>query len=296
MTSRKFVTRCALMAALGLTGAGPGGTLAQVQAPHAVPTRDSVERQLQSVKTLIEKSSAARQVEGSGAAEANQKRDQARELHRQAAAAFEAGDYAKAHDLLDEAARQMIGSVRKAEPSGAIEDKKRRDFDNRLESVKALQEALKRINQEKKAGAKGDEIVAKVDTLAKEAVKLRDSGLIDKGRARLDHAYYMAKVAVQNLREGDTLVRELKFASKEEEYNYELDRNDTHSMLITVLVDQKGGSDAATRERVDAAAKIRKEAEGMARKGDFDNAIKRLDDSTRELIKAIRAAGIFIPG
>jgi hypothetical protein len=135
-----------------------------------------------------------------------------------------------------------------------------------------------------------------VDAMVKEAVQLRDTGQVDKGRAKLDQAYFMAKVAVQNLREGDTLVRELKFTSKEEEYKYELDRNDTHQMLITVLVDQKGGSDAAIQERVSAAGKIRKEAEGMAGKGEYDAAIKKLDDSTRELIKAIRAAGIFIPG
>jgi hypothetical protein len=283
--------------ALVLCVAGSDAVLAQAQqAPQAEPTKESVGRRLESVKTLIEKSSADKQVEGSGGEEANQKRDQARALLKQANDAYEAGDYRKANALLDDAAKQMIGGVRKSEPAAVVEDKKRRDFDNRLDSVKALQDALTRINKEKKSGAKGDEVVAKVDAMVKEAVQLRDAGQIEKGRAKLDQAYFMAKVAVQNLREGDTLVRELKFTSKEEEYKYELDRNDTHQMLITVLVDQKGGSDAAVQERVSAAGKIRKEAEGMAGKGEYDAAIKKLDDSTRELIKAIRAAGIFIPG
>ena len=39
------------------------------------------------------------------------------------------------------------------------------------------------------------------------------------------------------MRSGDTLVRSLNFASKEEEYRYEIDRNDTHQMLIKVLVE-----------------------------------------------------------
>jgi hypothetical protein len=282
--------------ALALCLGGSGLALAEAQAPQAEPTKESVARRLESVRTLIEKSSAAKQVEGSGTAEANQKREQARALLKQANDAYEAGDYRKANSLLDEAAKQMIGGVRGSEPAAVVEDKKRRDFDNRLESVKALEEALKRINQEKKSGAKGDEIVSKVDSRVKEAVQLRDTGQIDKGRVRLDQAYYMAKVAVQNLREGDTLVRELTFSSKEEEYKYELDRNDTHRMLITVLVEQKGSAGSSTQEQVAKAEKIRKDAEGMAGKGDYDAAIKKLDESTRELIKAIRAGGVFIPG
>jgi hypothetical protein len=270
---------------------------AQVQAPQAAPTREGVQRRLDSVKTLIETSSAARQVDAAGGDEAAQRRERARALHQQAVKAYEAGDYAAANGLLDQAAREMIGSVRKSEPEQVTGDKKRRDFDNRLESVKALQDALKRVTSEKKAGAQSAEAAHRVDQLVAEAVKQRDAGKIDQGRVTLDQAYYTAKVAVQNLRQGDTLVRELKFESKEEEYRYEVDRNDTHQMLIKVLVEGKDGSlDPMVRARVKQAEALRREAEELASKKDFEGAIKKLDDSTRELVKGIRAAGIFIPG
>jgi hypothetical protein len=270
---------------------------AQVQAPQAVPTKESVQRRLDSVKTLIERSSAARQVDAAGGDEAAQRRERARALHQQATKAYEAGDYATANRLLDQAAREMIGSVRKAEPEQVTGDKKRRDFDNRLESVRALQDALKRVSTEKHAGQQSAEAARRVEQLVAEAVKQRDAGRIDQGRVTLDQAYYTAKVAVQNLRQGDTLVRELKFESKEEEYRYEVDRNDTHQMLIKVLVEGKdGGLDPMIRERVRQAEALRREAEDLASKKDFEGAIKKLDDSTRELVKGIRAAGIFIPG
>lgn len=270
---------------------------AQVQAPQATPTKESVERRLESVKTLIETSSAAKQVDAAGTGEATQRRERARSLHQQAAKAYEAGDYASANKLLDQAAREMIGSVRKSDPEQVTGDKKQRDFDNRLESVKALQDALKRVSKEKEAGQQSAEAAKKVDQLVADAVKQRDAGKIDQGRITLDQAYYTAKVAVQNLRHGDTLVKELKFESKEEEYRYEVDRNDTHQMLITVLVEGKeGGLDPMVRDRVKQAEALRKEAEGLAAKKDFEGAIKKLDDSTRELVKGIRAAGIFIPG
>lgn len=275
------------------------GALAQVQAPKAEPTKESVGRRLESVNTLIEKSSAAKQVDSAGDGDSAQRRERARALHKEATAAYEAGDYAKASALLDNAAKEMIGSVRKAEPGQVVADKKQRDFNNRLESVKALQDALKRVSNEKKAGAKGAEASKKVDELVKEAVSLRDSGQVEKGRVVLDQAYLTAKLAVQNLRQGDTLVRELKFESKEEEYKYELDRNDTHHMLVQVLVEGKGPGaslDPMVVDRVKQAEALRKEAEAMAAKGDYEGAIKKLDDSTRELVKGIRASGIFIPG
>jgi hypothetical protein len=270
---------------------------AQVQAPQAKPTKESVERRLESVNTLIEKSSAAKQVDAAGGDEATRRRDRARSLHQQATKAYEAGDYAAANGLLDQAAKEMIGSVRKSGPDQVTGDKKQTDFNNRLESVKALQDALKRVSTEKQAGAQSAEAAKTVDQLVAEAVKQRDAGRIDQGRATLDQAYYTARVAVQNLRQGDTLVRELKFETKEDEYRYEVDRNDTHQMLIKVLVEGKEGTaDSTIRERVKQADALRKEAEALAAKKDFEAAIKKLEDSTRELVKGIRAAGIFIPG
>ena len=47
---------------------------------------------------------------------------------------------------------------------------------------------------------------------------------------------------LEALRGGDTLVRTLTFESKEEEYAYELDRNETHEMLLRVLVEERAGT------------------------------------------------------
>jgi len=267
---------------------------AQVQAPQAVPTKESVERRLQSVNTLIEKSSAAQQVDKTSGSEASSQRDRARDLHRQATQAYEAGDYAKANTLLDQAAREMIGGTRKADPEQVTQDKKRRDFDNRLASVKALRDALGRIQQEKKS-PKSAQLAAQVDAMTGDAMKLADAGQLDRARGKLDQAYLAAKAGIGDLREGDTLVRTLKFESKEEEYRYELDRNDTHQMLVKVLMGEQTG-EANVKTGLEQAATLRRKAEQQAGNKDYEGAIKTLEDSTRELVKVIRAAGIYIPG
>lgn len=289
------ITRTLAASLLGAMLSLPAaGQVQAPQAPQAAPTKEGVERRLQSVNTLIEKSSAAQQVDKASGQEASSQRDRARDLHRQAAQAYDAGDYAKANTLLDQAAREMIGGTRKADPEQVTQDKKRRDFDNRLASVKALRDALGRIQQEKKS-PKSAQLAAQVDVMTGEAVKLADAGQLDRARGKLDQAYLAAKAGIGDLREGDTLVRTLKFESKEEEYRYELDRNDTHQMLVKVLMGERTG-EANVKTGLEQAAALRRKAEQQAGSKDYDGAIKTLEDSTRELVKVIRAAGIYIPG
>ena len=96
------------------------------------------------------------------------------------------------------------------------------------------------------------------------------------------------------MRGGDTLVRSLTFASAEEEYHYEIDRNDTHRMLLNVLIEPARTSQVAPGTQ--QAAVLRGNAESAAQAKDFKAAVRLLEDSTRELVRAIRTAGVYIPG
>lgn len=272
-------------------------------APRAARTaedREQLERRLGSVATLIEASSAAKQIEASGNAEAQAQRVKARELRQQAEAAYKGGKLAEATRMLDQAAKMMFEGVRLAAPEQVGAEKKQRDFDNRMESVKALLAAQKRIAAEKKLGAKGAETTSKIETQMREAATLAAAGKVDEGRKLLDQVYLTTKVAIEGMRDGDTLVRSLHFSSKEEEYHYEVDRNDTHRMLVKVLLDEKRASNPAlegmVQKYLEQAAILRAGAEGMAAKKDYEAAIKGLEDSTKELVRAIRGAGVYIPG
>lgn len=265
-----------------------------------VADKEQVERRLESVFTLIEKSTAAKQIEASGNAEAIAHRNKARELRTQAEKMYQKGDYAAALQLVLDASKTMVNGVRLAAPEGVSSQKKQADFDSRMESVKALLAAQKRISEEKKTGAKGLEVSTKVEAMIKEAKALADAKKIDEGRIILDQAYVTTKMSIEGLRTGDTLVRSLNFANKKEEYVYEVDRNDTHKMLVDMLLKEKRGSnsnvDGMVKKYVDQAASLRILAEEFAAKGDYVSGIKRLEESTQELVRAIRGAGIYIPG
>lgn len=300
---------------LGLAGAAraadpaPAADAAQRPAPANDPAaarparppedKEALERRLASVATLIEKSSAAKQIEASANPEALALRGKARELRQQADEAFQKGQAGEATRLLDQAAKLMFDGVRLASPEQVTGAKLQRDFDNRMESVKALLGAQKRISAEKRQ-PKGAEMSQSAEAQIREASSLAAAGKLEAGRALLDKAYLSLKVAIEGLRDGDTLVRSLQFASKEDEFHYEVDRNDTHKMLIKVLLEEKRASNANLESMVqkylEAANALRGSAEAAAAKKDFEGGIKLLEDSTKELVRAIRSAGVYIPG
>ena len=261
--------------------------------------KQQLEQRLLSVGRLIEQSSASRQIEASGDARALERHAKARDAYRQALAARDAGDDATAARLASESSMLMFQAVRLAARDQVTEDSRRADFDARMQSVKALLAAQRRISAEKPNTPDAAETSRGIENLIGEASRLAAANQQAKAGTVLNQAYLLVKAAVSSMRGGDTLVRSLNFATREEEYRYELDRNDTHMMLIKVLAADKPritGVDGMLNGFVAKAVALRKQAEETSRGGDHAAAIERLEDSTRELVRAIRSLGIFIPG
>lgn len=258
--------------------------------------KDTLSFNLESVGKLIETSSAARQIDASKAPEALAKRDKARELFKSAQGALAAGELQQASQLLGDVRAVFFDAVRLAAPEEITAKKLENDYRMRLESVNALLGAYKRVASEKGLAPKGvGDTVALVDKGIADAAKLAQAGKYREGRGELDRAYLVTKAALSSLRSGDTLVRSLTFSSKEEEYHYEIDRNNTHQMLIEVLLAEKR-ADAMVQGFISKAKELRARAETAANGKDYTSGVKLLEESTTELVRAIRGAGIYIPG
>jgi hypothetical protein len=250
---------------------------------------------LDSVGKLLESSSAARQIESSKVPAALQRRDRARELHSAAKAALDQGNLEKASALLSESRSTFFDAVRFAAPEEVSAKKLENDYLLRLESVQALLGAYKRVSDEKSAkGVK--ETVGQIEKSIAAAALLAKDRKFKEAYAEVDRGYLVAKAGLTTLRSGDTLTRSLNFANKEEEYLYEIDRNNTHHMLIKVLVDDQKASGDMVKNFLSKAAELRLKAEGAASRKDYDGAVKLLEESTAEQVRAIRNAGIYIPG
>ena len=268
-----------------------------VGAVHAGQT----ESRLQSVEKLLETSSAAQQIRGSDNQAAKDKHEQAVELFEKAKLAEGKGHEQQAADLLKQATKTMFEATRMIKKDDSFMAKDVRDFDERKASVEALCTAYENIAKEKGIDkATENELHAFVYKRVDQAEALKKDDRVKEGRKMLDEAYVAAKVAIEHLRGGETLVRSLNFASSEEEYHYEVDRNDTHRMLVDVLLKEKmktnWGIEAMVNKFMESADKLRARADEQASDGEYENAIGTMEQSTKEIVRAIRSAGIYIPG
>lgn len=265
---------------------------AQAKPLTAVPDAAQIERRLQSVRTLLEGSSAARQIEASGNPQAQGLRSKSRQLLRLAEDAVAARDYRSASSLLDDAARQLFEGARLASGEAGRAGSLPGEVNARIEVARALLAAQKRISAEKGAPG-GAEASRQIEQLLARASSHAAAERYAEARPLAQQAYLLAKAAIGSMRSGDTLVRSLDFASKEEEYHYEIDRNDTHRMLLELLAKRQSEAGGAFAAR---ALQLRQQAVAHAGRGDFGAAVGLLEEATRELVRAIRSAGVFIPG
>jgi hypothetical protein len=268
-----------------------------VGAVHAGQT----ESRLQSVEKLLETSSAAQQIKGSDNQAAKDKHEQAVQLFEKAKLVQGEGDEQQASDLLKQATKTMFEATRMIKKDESFMAKDVRDFDERKASVEALCTAYENIAKEKGIDeATENELHVFVYKRVDQAEAMKKENRVKEGRKMLDEAYVAAKVAIEHLRGGETLVRSLNFASSEEEYHYEVDRNDTHRMLVDVLLKEKmktnWGIEAMVNKFMESADKLRARADEQASDGEYENAIGTMEESTKEIVRAIRSAGIYIPG
>ena len=251
------------------------------------------------VERLLTESSAAKKVDASGKQEAVQMKADAQAHFDKAKALVDSGDNEAAEAELREAIRLMTTAARAASGDAKVSQKQSDDYGSRRESVTALATAHDRIATEKGMKDMNTALQQKVAADLAASDELLAAGKGDEARAMLDATYESVKASLEGLRGGDTLVRELNFETPEDEYHYELDRNDTHRMLVEVLLAEKMEA-SPMRKTADGfiakAGELRVQAEQAAGKKKFEEAIRLLEESTKEFIRAIRSAGVYIPG
>jgi tetratricopeptide (TPR) repeat protein len=290
--TKKLVVTFALIASLAVAVLTPA-----VQAEPA--KSQDIAARLGYVQQLLTESSAARKVEQSGNAQALAMKADAQAHFDKATSLHDAGDSDAAESELAESIRLLTAAARAANGEVSVSQKESDDYGNRRESVEALASAHDRIATEKGLDEMNRELQARVSAELSASDALLQEGKGEEARAMLDGTYESIKMSLEQLRGGDTLVRELHFETKEDEYLYELDRNDTHKMLVQVLFAEKMESSPmrATAETfINKAVVLRESAESAAGGKKYEEAIELLEESTKELIRAIRSAGVYIPG
>ncbi len=265
----------------------------------AAPSPEQLEKDIQFVHRMVNQSEAAKKIAADSNEQAKALQQQANDFLQQAQTALKAGDTAKVSQLLGQAKLTMFQAMRSV--GGEVKAQKQEDdFQRRWESADALLQAHNRYAEENKLNGDAVKTAQFVSEALSKARQEFDRGERDSARQTVDDAYLSIKLSLTRLRSGQTVVSALNFANKEEEYKYELDRNDTHKMLVQVVLKEKLDANPGLAKLVDMnmkiAADLRDKAHKQAEQGDFDAAVQTMEQSTGQIIRAIRAAGIYIPG
>ena len=265
----------------------------------AAPSVEQLEKDIQFVHRMVNQSEGAKKIAADSNEQAKALQQQANDLLQQAKDALKAGDTAKVSQLLGQAKLTMFQAMRSV--GGEVKAQKQQDdFQRRWESADSLLQAHNRYAEENKLNGDAVKTAQHVQEVLAKAREEFAQGKRDSARQMVDDAYLSIKLSLTRLRSGQTVVSELNFANKQEEYEYELDRNDTHKMLVQVVLKEKLEANPGLAKLVDMnmkiAADLRDKAHQQAEQGDFDAAVQTMEQSTGQIIRAIRAAGIYIPG
>lgn len=265
-------------------------------APRVPISAANVDQKAKFVANLVTNSASIRAIEQSGDADAIQALTAARRLVDEAVKDSAGGRVSEADGKLNKAIDLVNSNTRRISEAAVKGTRAQQLYESRMASVNALLDAYERVAKEK---GRGGERRAGIVQLIAEVEAMAKGGNYEGAVVQLDKAYASVTAELAALRDGDKLTKELSFASAEEEYVYEIDRNDSHVFLLKLTLSEKTPhpSFAAQIEGLRAEAEgLRKEAEDKAKVKDFAGAIKNLGESTDRLIKALRMGGAYIPG
>lgn len=268
--------------------------------PYAVAdvNKEQWDKKLHYLGELIEKSSVSKQVLNSGNDAAMQKYKLAQALHEQAVAACHAGRLDETDLLIGKAKKAMIAAAKLSGSHENRQNKERNSYESLKRSINALLDAMQRIGVEKGKKQQTEQIAEKTRESIRQADQYFSAGQYRDGTGLLANAMHGIDTAIREMRSGDTLVRSLSFATPKDEYQYELDRNDTHLMLINVYLKNSANDEMRKKVEIylDGAREFRAKAEGFASKDKFQDAVREMESSTVNIIRAIRNLGVYIPG
>lgn len=174
----------------------------------------------------------------------------------------------------------------------------RKEFRDVKERVESFRGVLLVICKEKNVDINSILPPADFYGVINEAEQLYEKSRVDSAVLKIKEAASLVEISLAKIRDKETIIHSLEFATIEEEYRYELERNKSHLMLIDLMLAQRS-LNKTSLDVIDGLVKKNAENASAAKKH-FDNkdmkeAKKTLEAGTEFLVQALRKGGMFIP-
>lgn len=190
-------------------------------------------------------------------------------------------------------ASYRAASVSAKSPDTALEKRRYQEKKRQLDDFHQSYELLVEERGDRARAALDEE---KFRARVGRAAELAAMGKYAEAYSLVDGANHQMIEALRVLRDKETVKYNLEFASPADEYEYEIRRFQSQKMLLQMLVAEKDPlPESRTRIHwfVDQADSIYRQAEDMAKAGNYQQAVDEQERAVQELVKAMRVAGVY---
>jgi hypothetical protein len=282
-------TRFGLLFSVVLLLSGAGSALADSEQSAAIYNKVKL------LDWLVHDSPVTKRIETSGDEEAAQQLKRAQDMWEQAVEHSEREEYELAEVHIDAGLKLMTRVSRKFKDQDR-EKQARIDLYKQVRGhVDMFVTAFDRIAEEKGEADIGKLLDReKLDSLMSSAQSQYDDGDLVMANHLMRQAADLVDNALSDARHKEVLLHELSFESLEEEYAYEINRNESYVKLIDLMQEKDGPSQASASyvaKLIEQNAELRKEADALADKGNYEESIAILEQGTDKLSRALRVSG-----
>ena len=244
---------------------------------------------------LVHDSPVSKRIEDSADEEANQQLKRARDMWEQAVEHSEQNEFELAEVHINQGLKLMTKVSRKFKDQDRVRQARIDLYKQVKGHVDMFVSAFDRIATEK-----GEDHIhkmldkEKLDSLMSSAQGKYDDGDLAMANHLMRQAADIVDHALSDARHEDVLLRELSFENLEEEYAYEVQRNESYVMIIDLLQKKTAKSQASNayvKKMIEANAKQREEADALVKNGEYEQGIALLEKSTDKLSRALRVSG-----
>jgi hypothetical protein len=244
---------------------------------------------------LVNDSPMSKRVEEYKDETVKQQLKRAREMLDQAVEHSDRNEYALAEGHINEGLKLMTRISRKVKDEDRIERARTELYNQVKDHVDMFVVAFDRIAKEKGEVHINDMLDKdKLDSLLSSADREFMAGDLVMANHLMRQAADLVDNALSDARHEDVLLRELSFENLEQEYAYEVQRNESYVMLIDLMQKKTAPSQASAsyvKKMIAANAMLREEADQLFKQGDLEQGITILERGTDKLSRALRVSG-----
>ncbi len=255
----------------------------------------SIYNKIKLLDWLVNDSPVTKRIEISNDARAKQQLQRSQEMWEQAVEHNEKGEYDLAEGHINQGLKLMTELSRKVRDEDRVREARVDLYKQVKRHVDMFVVAFDRVAEEKGENQVKDSLDRdQLDKITSKAEMAYENDELVLANHLIRQAADMVDAALSDARHADVLLHELTFESLEEEYAYEIDRNESYIQLIDLMQKKTAPSQASAdyvQKMIDENTKLRQQADVLVSQGNIEQGILVLENGTDKLSRALRLSG-----